>query len=516
VILQFLGRDEQALASYDQALAIKPDFADVVSHRAGTLLVLQRYAPAAEAYGRLLQLEPERPYAMGNRLHAKLFECDWRDHAAAVRELRATVRAGKPADMPFSFLSVSDSAAEQLQCARAYVAQACPAAPEPLWRGEIYRHQKIRLAYVSADFREHAVSFLMAQVFESHERQTFEPIAISLRPAEETATGLRVKAAFPQFIDASAKSDREIAALMRRLEIDIAVDLMGYTTGARRGIFALRPAPIQVNYLGFAGTLGARYMDYIIADTHVIPAASQAHYDEQVVYLPDCFMPRDSSAAPGTLHAGRAGNGLPEIGFVFCGFNNAYKFNPPMFDLWMRLLNKVSNSVLWLPDHGIAASQNLLREAHERGVDGARIVFAKRAARVEDHVSRLAQADLFLDTLPYNAHTTASDALWAGLPVLTCMGETFASRVAGSLITAVGLPELITHNIADYEALALKLATTPALLNQMRKRLSNTRGAQPLFNAARFRRHLEGAYLGMYGRYQQGLPPQGFAVQPID
>jgi predicted O-linked N-acetylglucosamine transferase (SPINDLY family) len=515
VMLQLLGRGEAALESFDRALALQPDLADALGSRADTLVSLQRFAPAAADYARLLQLVPDRAYALGNRLHAAMFICDWREHAALVQEVRAAVRAGQAADMPFSFLSVSDSPAEQLQCARIYVARVCPAAPAPLWNGEPYRHEKIRLAYVSADLREHAMSFLLAQLFETHDRRRFEPIAISLRPAEATATGQRVKAAFPQFIDVSASTDREIAELMRRLEVDIAVDLMGYTTSARRGVYALRPAPLQVNYLGYPGTLGAGYMDYIIADAHLIPAGSAAHYAEQVVTLPDSYQPRDCTALPGVPAGGRAGAGLPDRGFVFCCFNNAYKFNPPVFDIWMRLLQAVPGSVLWLFETNAEATASLREQARKRAVDPGRLVFAARMP-MSSHIARLALADLFLDTLPYNAHTTASDALWAGLPVLTCMGESFAGRVAGSLLAAAGLPELVTRNLADYEALALQLARSPALLLPLRARLLGERSSLPLFNAARYRRHLESAYAIMHQRAQQGLAPAGFAVPAID
>ena len=509
VVLQALGRHAEALQSYERALALKPDFTTALVYRANTLLTLFRHAEAAQAYSELLKLEPDHDYAIGNRLHAELFDCDWHRYATGVKALSDAVRAGRRACMPFAHLSMSFSAAEQLQCARAYVA-ASPA-PVPLWRGENYRHDKIRLAYVSADLREHAMSHLLAELFETHDKRRFELIAIALRSAEDSPTGRRVKAAFTQFIDASASSDAEVARLMRSLEVDIAVDLMGYTMGARPGIFAHRPAPLQVNYLGYPGTSGADYMDYIIADPHIIPAASRVHYAEQVVHLPDTYQPRDSTASLAAAPPTRAQAGLPEPGFVFCCFNNAYKINPPVFDTWMRLLRGVPGSVLWLLETHRDATANLRREARARGVEPARLVFAGRTD-LAGHLSRHRLADLFLDTLPYTAHTTASDALWAGLPLLTCMGDTFASRVAGSLLGAAGLPDLVTHDLAEYEALALRLATTPALLNQARERLSKQRSQCALFDTPRYRKHLESAYLTMVERHQQGLPPQGFAV----
>ena len=354
----------------------------------------------------------------------------------------------------------------------------------------------------------------MAGLFEKHDRERFETIAMSFLPEDPSATGQRVKAAFSRFVDVSRASDREVAGLMRELEVDIAVDLMGFTADNRTAIFAHRAAPIQVNYLGFPATMGADYIDYIIADRFVIPEDKRAYCSEQVVYLPESFQANDDQRKIGETIPTRLEAGLPETGFVFCSFNNSYKINPAIFDVWMRLLKTVAGSVLWLVADSLSVQNNLRREAGKRDVEASQLIFAPRLPYA-DHLARFRLADLFLDTLPFNAAATASDALWAGVPVLTCAGEAFASRIAGSLLNAVGLPDLITYSMEDYEALALKLATTPAMLSELRARLARNRTTHPLFDTDRFRRHIEAAYITMWERVQRGEPPVSFAVQPL-
>jgi protein O-GlcNAc transferase len=506
------GRRDEALASFERALELKPDFSQALRLRGDVLLALQRPEAAAQCYEELLRSDPASEYASGALLHAQQCCSDWSVKiATASREfVHDAVLAGRRADSPFSFLSVADSPAAQLRCAQTFLAHRCPPTA-PLWTGERYRHDRIRLAYVSADFRVHAVSYLLAGVFERHDRRRFETFAVSLRPEEESALGQRVKAAFSRFIDVSGRSDREAAELLRALEIDIAVDLAGFTDGMRPQILSQRPAPIQVNYLGFPATMGASYMDYILADPFVIPPAQARHYSESVVYLPDCFQANDDQRMIGE-RVTRADAGLPDEAFVFCCFNNSYKLNPAMFDIWMRLLDRVPGSVLWLVSAGTAVGGNLRREAMNRGIDPGRLVFAPRRPYAE-HLGRLQMADLFLDTLPFNAGTTASDALWAGLPVLTCAGEAFAARMAGSLLQAVGLPELITHSLTDYEAKALGFAQQPEMLQGLRRSLVEKRRDAPVFDTDRCRRSLESAYLEMWQRHEHGQSRESFAVQ---
>ena len=511
-VLHLLGRGEDALASYDRALAMAPGHLLSLFNRGGLLLKMRRHAQAADNYARLLRVAPEHPYALGNRLHAQLHLCDWSDYAASCAALGQAVAQGRQADMPFSHLAVSDSPAAQLQCARTH-ATAHHVAAAALWRGQVYAHQRTRVAYVSGDLRSHAVSYLLAELLELHDRSRFELTAIALHPPEASGFGARIQGAFEHFIDASALDDLEVARLIASRQIDLAIDLMGYTEPPRHGIFAHRPAPVQAAYLGYAGTLGTGYMDYLIADAVVIPPQAQQFYAEQVVRLPHTLMPRDRTTLPAAAPS-RLEVGLPLEGLVFCCFNNAYKLNPPVFDIWMRLLRAAPGSVLWLTDPGPQAADNLRREAHGRGVDPARLVFAARTAELAEHLGRLALADLFLDTLPYNAHTTASDALWAGLPLLTCAGAAFASRVAASLLTAAGLPELITTSLAQYEAVALRLAHDPAELAALRVRLAAARGNAPVFDTPGLCRALENAYSGMVERSRRGEAPAAFTVAP--
>jgi protein O-GlcNAc transferase len=514
VALQDLMRHDEALASYDRALEIQPAYAEALNNRADVLQALKRPEEACTGYERLLQTSPSFPYAAGKLLHSQLHSCVWHQHAQSIEHITQAVNRGELVDTPSYFLAVSASPAAQLKCARTYIAAKHPDSHQPLWAGEHYAHERIRVAYLSADFHSHATSYLMAELFETHDKSRFDVVAISFGPNARSSMRERLERSFTQFIDVRDKSDLDIARMLRSLEIDIAVDLKGFTQGSRTGIFAHRAAPLQVNYLGYPGTLGADYMDYIIADAHVIPPGYEAFYAEKVVRLPDSYQVNDSKRAIAPDTPSRAAVGLPDTGFVFCSFNNNYKITPDIFDIWMRLLQKVEGSVLWLLEDNPAASRNLQKEAELRGISRTRLVFAPRMA-LDAHLARHRLADLFLDTLPINAHTTASDALWAGLPVLTCMGEAFASRVAASLLHAVGLSELVTHHLKDYESLALTLALTPGLLADIKAKLERNRATFPLFNTNRYRQHIEGAYATMHARHQQGLQPASFAIQAV-
>jgi len=353
----------------------------------------------------------------------------------------------------------------------------------------------------------------MAALFEQHDRSRFETIAVSLGADDRSAMRSRLKGAFDRFIDVRQHSDREVVKLMREMEIDIAVDRNGFTTGGRPGIFSLRAAPIQVNYLAYPGTIGAEHIDYLIADETVVPREHQRFYTEKVVYLPDSYLVNDSRRHIAERTPTRMEVGLPERGFVFCAFNNHYKITPRIFDLWMRLLRQVEGSVLWLLEGNATAQRNLRREAAARDIDPDRLILAPRIAP-EDHLARHRLADLFLDTLPYNAHTTACDALWAGLPVLTSIGTAFPGRVAASLLRAIGLPQLITYSLEEYESRTLGLARDPVQLHEIRQSLARHRTDRPLFDTNRFRRHIEAAYIEMWERHQRGKPPAAFAAMP--
>lgn len=512
--LAALKRDAEAVASYDRALVLRPAFAEALQNRGAALSYLGRHEAAGKALEQALKFSPDLPFARGTLLHSRMHCCDWRTYEGESKRVIADVRAGKRACEPFMFLGISDSPQDQLRCSRTWVHEQCPPSASGVWTGPRYRHDRIRLAYVSSDFRAHPLGYLMAALFEQHDRSRFETIAVSLGADDRSPMRSRLTHAFDRFTDARQYSNQRIVDLMREMEIDIAVDRNGFTTGARPGIFALRAAPIQVSYLAYPGTTGANYIDYVVADETVIPREHEAFYTEKVVYLPATYQVNDSARKIAERTPTRAEFGLPERGLVFCSFNNNYKITPQMFDIWMSLLRQVEGSVLWLLEGNPTARRNVREEAAARGVDGKRLIFAPRIAP-EDHLARHRLADLFLDTLPYNAHTTASDALWAGLPVLTCMGTTFAGRVAASLSCAVGLPELVTHSLDEYRSLALGLATEPTRLAEIRQKLARNRLNWPLFDTDRFRRHIEAAYIEMWERHQRGDPPVRFDVEPI-
>jgi predicted O-linked N-acetylglucosamine transferase (SPINDLY family) len=512
--LLVLQRYEEALASYQRALALEPDFVEALNSTSNILGALKRHEEVLVYFSKLLEVAPDYKYAAGSRLHARLHCCDWEGYSQDTKHLIASIAAGKQVELPFPFLAISDRASEQLQCARLFATERGGAAAAPLWQGEHYTHERIRVAYLSADFREHAVSYLMAGVLEQHDRTRFETIAVSLRTEELTPMGQRVKRACDRFVDVSRLSDAQIATRLREWEVDIVVDLVGFTEGVRTGILAQRPVPLQVNYLGFPATMGTAYIDYILADEFVIPAAQRVHYAEQVVYLPECFQANDDRRAiEHTLS--RAQCGLPDSAAVLCCFNNSFKLSPGVFEIWLRLLQAVPDSVLWLLGDTEAVQRNLRAYASAHGLSADRLVFAPRLPYAQ-HLGRMSLADLFLDTLPFNAGTTASDALWAGVPVLTCTGEAFAARMAGSLLTAVGLPQLITHSLPEYEQRAMELLQRPELLADLRATLARHRNTHPLFNTSRFCRHLESAYLTMWQQYQRGEQPEGFTVAPLD
>jgi predicted O-linked N-acetylglucosamine transferase (SPINDLY family) len=371
--------------------------------------------------------------------------------------------------------------------------------------------ERIRLAYLSADFHDHATAYLMAELFERHDRNRFETIAISFGPDSDSPMRERLRLAFDQFWDVRDCTHAQVAQRMVQAGVDIAVDLKGHTRGSRPAILLHKPAPVIVNYLGYPGTMGSSVFDYIVGDSTVTPVEHVPLYDEQLVQLPHSYQVNDTQRPLADGTSSRTDEGLPAQGVVFAAFNNVYKITQAFFHAWMRLLQAVPGSVLWLISHNPEVQANLRREATDCGVEPARLVFA-RGVPLAQHLARHVHADMLLDNLPVNAHTTASDALWAGVPVVTCMGQAFAGRVAASLLHAVGLPELVTHSLADYEALALRLATQPVELQRLRSHLQAVRATAPLFDTVRFTRHLETAYLCMHQRRLQGLPPAGFSV----
>ncbi len=514
-----LGRAAEALTCFDEALARAPRFPEALSNRGTTLLELKRPTEAAATFASLVELAPGFGGALGNLLYARRSSCDWREYEPLVERIRAAVRRGEFVDAPLSFMCASDSAGAQRRCAQTFAAIHYPGAPaiEPARRPAMAtahrpRRETICVAYLSGDFGEHAVAHLLKGVIEHHDRRRIETLAVSWGRQNEGPTRRRLEAAFGRFVDATALSDREIAALLRDAGADIAVDLMGHTAGQRTGIFAHRGAPLQVSYLGFPGTSGTAYLDYLIADAVVVPPGTDSDYTECIVRLPDSYLPNDASRTIAAASPSRDAVGLPPTGFVFCAFNNPLKITPEVYAVWMGLLREVRGSVLWLRTAAPAVRSNLEQAAARHGVDSARLVFAPPLPAMDEHLARHRLADLFLDTLPYNAHATACDALWAGLPVLTCRGGSFAGRVGASVLTAVGLPELITDSLESYARLALALADDAARLADIRARLAQRRAASPLFDTRGYCRHLEAAYAAMVERARAGLAPGSFTV----
>jgi protein O-GlcNAc transferase len=503
---------EAALVAYDGALALGPKNADVLVKRGNALVGLHRDEEALASFEAALEVDPNDDFAFNALAHSAIATCDWTRTAAVLQELPARV-AKERFFHPFDLLGYSDDPGLQLVCAKRFISHEVPLRLPNLWRGGTWRNQKIRIAYVSCGFHKHPTAYLTAELIEIHDRSRFEILGVSIGPDDQSEIRTRLIRAFDQFHDARYKNTREIAVLLNELQVDIAVDRSGYTTNARPAIFAARPAPIQVNYIGYPGTLGASFYDYILADATVLPFNQQPYYTEKIVHLPVSYLVNDAKRSIAARTPTREEMGLPDRGFVFCSFNNCYKITPPIFDIWIRLLNRVDGSVLWLLCDRAAAETNLKREAAARGIDPSRLVFARRLP-LEDHLARHRLADLFLDTLPYNAHATAADALWAGLPVVTCCGQTFPGRVAASLLRAIGMPDLITNDLESYERLALRIASEPSLLRELGERLTRNRLSQPLFNTDRYRRHIETAYLQMWERWQRGERPASFSVQP--
>jgi predicted O-linked N-acetylglucosamine transferase (SPINDLY family) len=505
VTLHELKRFDEAIAHYDKALSLKSDYAEGWINKGVALHELKRYDEAIAHYDKALSLKPDTDWVCGGLLHTKMKICSWSGLAESLENISKKVVANEKVTHPFPLLALNDDALLHKKSSEIYIQSRYPFNPvlEPILKRP--QSQKIRVGYFSADFQNHPVAFLIAELFELHDRSQFEIYGFSLVKAADEMSR-RLQLAFDYSIEAQGMSDIEIAQLSRSLNIDVAVDLTGFTQDARTGIFAHRAAPIQINYLGYPGTMGADYMDYIIADKTLISPQSQQSYSEKVVYLPNSYQANDRKRLISDRQFIRQELGLPENGFVFCCFNNNFKILPATFEGWMRILKAVEGSVLWLFQDNSWAVENLKKEAEKQGITPDRLVFAERLP-LPEHLARHRKADLFLDTFPYNAHTTTSDALWAGLPVLTLMGGSFASRVAASLLNAVGLPELITSTQEEYEALAIELAMNTKKLADIKLKLANNYLTAPLFDTPLFTKNLEEAYLKMMEWYQADMMP---------
>jgi protein O-GlcNAc transferase len=517
--LRELGHPEQAAVSYRAALKLDPCDADTHNNLGNVLREMGRLDEALACYREALRLDPKLHHARMHLLHQRQHVCDWAGMDAEIAEIRRLVLEEPVAQIsPFAFLALpGTTAAEQRLCAEHWVENRLG---QLVQDGKLlaYANSKadktrLRIGYLSADFRQHPLALLATDLMELHDRKSFEVHGYSYGPNDHTPTRLRWERAFDHFRDIRDLSMHEAAERIHTDGIDILVDLTGFTQSSRSGIMALRPAPIQVNWLGFPGTMGAPFVDYLISDGFITPPDQAQHYSEQLVLLPDTYQPNNRERPQATIPS-RAECGLPEDAFVFCCFNQTFKIMPQMFDIWMRLLKSTPRSVLWLLECNLWAKVNLQREARARDVEPSRLLFAPRVP-IEQHLARHRCADLFLDTLPYNAHTTTSDALWMGLPVLTCAGDTFAGRVAGSLLYAAGMPELVTDTLADYETKALYLVTHWEELQALREKLQLTCTSMPLFDTEYFTRQLECAYQAMWRTYATYNPPRSFKVSAL-
>jgi predicted O-linked N-acetylglucosamine transferase (SPINDLY family) len=499
-------RYQDALTEFDRAIALNTDLAYAWFGRASTLDRLKRHEEATQAYGRVLAINRQHPFAKGALLHQKMLCCAWEGLDELIAEIEKDVLAGRLAAEPFGWQAAATTPQSLRRCAELFNAERYPAKASDAVLRPARDSRRIRIGYVCGELRDQATSHLIVGILEHHDKSAFEIYAFDNGWNDGSKIRRRIEAAVPAIIGISRLDDQSAAAVIRDHEIDILINLNGYFGEERTGVFAERAAPIQVNYLGFPGTLGAPYMDYIIADSCVIPPGEEGFYTEKVVYLPECYQANDDNKQIAERTFSREECGLPAESFVFCCFNNNYKITPAVFNCWMGVLRWVDKSVLWLLEDNVSAVSNLRKEAAARRVNPERLVFAKRIPLAE-HLARHRLAGLFLDTLPYNAHTTASDALWAGLPVLTRIGHTFPGRVAASLLQAVGLPELITTSQQDYQDLAVRLATEPQRLIAIKRKLEENRRGSSLFNTGLFTRRLESAYEAMHERYRAALPP---------
>jgi protein O-GlcNAc transferase len=505
-------RNREALASYDKAIELKPSYADAHYNRGNALRALGRFKEACASYTRANEVNPDHPYAIGALLESLLDTCDWKQLTKGEPRFGEALETGKVVT-PFIALAYSDDQELHRRVAENYVRHHAARPTNRLCGGQPYNHDKIRLAYLSADFHEHATAYLAAELFECHDRSRFEVHGISYGPDDGSQMRVRLANAFDQFHDVAQLGDYQVAKFIRDMEVDIVIDLKGYTRDGRSQILVHRPAPTQVNYLGYPGTLGAEFIDYVIADKIVAPPDQAPHFSEKIIYLPGSYQVNDSKRTTGTQTLSRKEYSIPDDAFVFCNFNQSYKLSPAIFALWMALLGKVDDSVLWLLESSSESSRNLRDEAERHAINPARLIFAPKV-KLEHHLARIKVADLFLDTVPYNAHTTASDALWVGLPVLTCRGRSFAGRVAASLLEAIGLPELVADSLQEYETLGLQLATDPTSLRTIRQRLRANRSIAPLFDTQLTRKCIEAAYLKMWEIHKSGDLPRSFCVLP--
>jgi predicted O-linked N-acetylglucosamine transferase (SPINDLY family) len=510
--LNDLKRHEEALASSDRSIELKPDYAEAWSNRGIALNDLKRHEEAAESHLKADSLKKQKSFDLGRAHHQMMLSCNWTNYGIYTQRINEGIERGDVVSEPFGYQGIAESELLLKKCAEAYCNHEFPANLS-LFSLNRSRKSRIKIGYLCGEFRNQATSHLMTGIWEHHDSSKFELFGLDSGGEDDSDYRKRIKIAFPNFSDISRLSDFETARFISENGIDILVNLNGYFGKARQGVFALKPAPISINYLGFPGTIGASYIDYLIADEIVIPRESIEFYTEKIIYLPFSYQANDDQRAISSRAFTRADFGLPENNFIFCCFNNNYKITPSMFATWMEILKATSQSSLWILRDNGEAEKNLIAEAINYGINPNRLIFASRM-KSSEHIGRHKLADLFLDTLPYNAHTTASDALWAGLPLLTLKGKTFPGRVGASLLNAIGLPEMVTYSYEEYANAAIALAKNPTKLTAIKTKLAQNRLTTPLFNTKLCARHIEAAYQAAYDRYQAGLPPDHMDVGP--
>ena len=505
IALKELRQEENAIKSFELAIKFKKNYAEAYYNLGHIFFELKKFNEALQNFYQSYKINSKLNYLLSSIIYTKHRICEWNSFDKDLLDLENLILNEKKKINPFLTLSFYESPQLQKTSAEIFVKEEYDVQNKHNYKFHKHAKKKIRIAYYSADFRNHPMSYLLANLYELHDKNKFEIIGISFGPDKDDKMRKRVSMAFDEFYDVRLKTDDEIVKFSRELKIDIAIDLMCFTKYHKFGIFVKRCAPIQVNYLGYPGTSGTNYLDYIIVDKIIIPKESQKYYSEKIVYLPNTYQANDSTKKISDKIFTRKELGLPKDGFVFCCFNNNYKITPQVFDVWMRLLKRVENSVLWILSENINISKNLKKEATLRGIDFNRIVFAERI-KMNEHLARQKVADLFIDTFPYTGHTTASDALWVGLPVLTRIGKSFASRVSASLLNSIDLSELVTNSEKEYEDLAIELATNSQKLKEIKNKLKNNKNTKPLFNTHIFARNIEKAYSLMYERYLKNLP----------
>ena len=511
LVLHELKRIESAIENYDQAIKINPNHVYSHNNKGYALQKLKKIEASIESFYNVLKIDPNFDFLLGELVHAKNKLCDWNSFNKDLEILKNKINEKKKISTPFPILQLYNSPSLQKKTAEIYV-------KEKFYKEKILnpisivaKKKKIRLGYYSADFYNHAMSYLLAGLFKQHDKSKFELFAFSFGPEKNDEMSKKIPNYFNDFVKVNFKTDKEIAEISRNLKIDIAIDLLCFTTNNRMGIFSERCAPIQVNYLGYPGTSGTNFIDYIIADKILIPKESQKYYSEKIIYLPNTYQARDSSLKISDKIFKREELGLPKNAFVFCCFNQNNKITPNIFNIWMRILNIVDKSVLWLLEDNSIAVKNLRKEAKKRKIDPSRIIFAKRMS-MTNHFARHKCADLFIDTFPYGAHTTCSDSLWAGLPIVTLMGKSFASRVASSLLNAINLEELVTSTEKEYEKLIIELANNSYRLKEIRNKLHKNRSTKPLFDTKLYTKNIELAYTKIYEKHLNKLPTKNIDV----